>query len=71
MQPPQYALAGFGVIVLHECHAAANGRFKLLLIKAFKEEAAFITKNVGLDDFYVGNVGVDDVHFFSGIEIKE
>lgn len=66
MQPAQHALAGFGVIVLDERHAAANGRFEQLLIKAFKEEPSFIAKDFGLDNFYVGDVSVDDVHVVLG-----
>lgn len=71
VQPTQHALAGFGVIVLDERHATANGLFEFLLIKAFKEKPTFIAKNLGLDNFYVGDFSVDDVHFFSGIGIRE
>ncbi|GKR44755.1 hypothetical protein KAM477_34280 [Aeromonas caviae] len=66
MQSTQHALAGFGVIVLNKGNGAANGLFKLFLVEAFKEEPALIAKNLGLDDFYVGDTSIDDVHFDLG-----
>ncbi|MNY16448.1 hypothetical protein D3C86_1497110 [compost metagenome] len=66
MQPTQHTFAGFGVIVLNESDTTANGCFKLFLVEAFKEESAFIAKDFGFNDFYVGDVGVDDVHVVLG-----
>ncbi len=62
MQPTQYAFNRSAVVVLHKIDGAADGGFKLGVVEAFKEKAAFVTEYGRFDDFYVWDFGVDDVH---------
>ena len=55
-------LFGMGVIILHKMDRPANGSVKLLLIETFKEKAARIGKNFGLNDQNLWNGGRYDLH---------
>ncbi|GKQ68832.1 hypothetical protein KAM344_39970 [Aeromonas caviae] len=51
---------------MDKTHWITDRSFKLLLVKTLKEKTAFIAKDFGFDDFYVGDFGVNDVHFYLG-----
>ena len=57
MQPTQHPLAGFAVVVLNEVHIQAGRLLKVSLVEAFEEEAAVITKDLGLQNQHFGQCG--------------
>ena len=62
VQAAQYAFLRAGMVVLHESGVQAGCFFESLGVEAFIEEAALITKYLGLDDQNTGQVGDDYVH---------
>lgn len=65
MQPPDYAVAAFALIVLHKSALPPGKCCKLLLVKAFKKIASTIVENGVFDDEAAFKPGFDEVHIFS------
>lgn len=61
MQTPQYAARRAGEIVLHEWSSYSCFRVTLRL-KCFQEESSWISEDLWLDHYDIGNVRSDDLH---------
>ena len=48
------------MVVLHKVHIQTGNLLEILLVEAFKKEASRITKDLGLEDEQVGDVGGGD-----------
>ena len=50
MEPTQLTLTGFAVVVLNEVNIQAGGLLEILFVKARKEKAAVISKDLRLQN---------------------
>ncbi|MNR56591.1 hypothetical protein D3C85_1771940 [compost metagenome] len=62
MQTTQHPARGARVIVLNKTHRMADGILETLLIEAFIEEPAVITKHLGFEQHEPGNIKASRFH---------
>ena len=61
VQAAQHAMLGAGVVFLHES-VVADVLAKPVVAEGFHKEAALVAVGFGLDDFHIGQGGVENIH---------